>query len=454
MRVRESGITVVLCVIAVTVGALLSAGRDATAVALVVAVLAPTAIWAGPKWPSSILFFFLGAVPYAAVSLLGRNVPIFVLLAVWWWLSTLSRPKLGQVENGPRQVNYLMAVLWVGASSSFILTVQGAADITEWLKWTAAMAIFPLLSRSRDTTVLLRRFSHGIAVGSLASLALLLLPELLRLLSLLGYVRSTGDQAAYLLYGESVASRLGGTYIDPNIAGLFCFVGLFLTVALDRGSLRVFKIAIICLALVCTLSRGAWLGVGIAVVVLIAVSSVALGRKVALALIVGATGTVALSNPVVASRLESTLSREDIGSRDRLAAIQQFAATMEGNWLSGLGWGRDEFRDSAISFSTNMVANAPLAAIYRGGLLAGIPFAALLVVTGALAFRNLRARSQDFAIPALVIGLMCTIQTGYSVVIAAQAAALLAVVMAALVKPIEQPLSDSERAALVHHEVS
>ena len=50
---------------------------------------------------------------------------------------------------------------------------------------------------------------------------------------------------------------------------------------------------------------------------------------------------------------------------------------MAGHWGFGLGWARPEFIDPEFSYLFNLPSNAPLIALYRGGILVFIAFMAV-----------------------------------------------------------------------------
>ena len=107
---------------------------------------------------------------------------------------------------------------------------------------------------------------------------------------------------------------------------------------------------------------------------------------------------VALTVPVVRTRILSTLSSNDTGANDRYRAIRDFPNTMSGHWLVGLGWGRPEFKIGDLAFKLNYVSNAPLITVYRGGIFTGLAFVGVLVIGCVLGYRALRSPSTAHAI--------------------------------------------------------
>ena len=102
--------------------------------------------------------------------------------------------------------------------------------------------------------------------------------------------------------------------------------------------------------------------------------------------------------PAVRSRLLNSFGREDVGSSARLEALRAFPDVMSGHWIFGLGWGRREYFDPATTFDVNFVANSPLLTVYRGGIVVGIAFVAVLVTGCVLSAYTMRGQDWRYGL--------------------------------------------------------
>jgi polysaccharide biosynthesis protein PslJ len=112
--------------------------------------------------------------------------------------------------------------------------------------------------------------------------------------------------------------------------------------------------------------------------------------RVAIIATLMAGALLALSIPVIRDRFLNTGS--DRGSLDRTASLADYPRVMSGSWWFGKGWGLDEFINASAAYKTNHVANSPLLSVYRGGLLVGLAFVAVLVIGLFIAYRNLHKK--------------------------------------------------------------
>jgi polysaccharide biosynthesis protein PslJ len=381
------------------------------------------------------LVLLLALLPFAAVTFgsQGYNIPVACVLApavvagavLQYGFSTRSR------SSSFGAFPWIGAALLVTGSASYLLTrgINGFADTTEYLKWLslAAVLFLPLLFGARWTRRALVVFAVGASIGAAFAVGCVVSPHLSDLLGHLGYVRGQENTAYVVTEGTKGAVRAAGSYVDPNVAGLVFVLGLAASFVMLRSRLRVAASSVLLVALVLTFSREAYLGA------LVVAATVALGpsvksrRRVTIAAVAITGVAVLLLVPATHNRLLGTFSAQDKGSQDRLKALGKFSETMSGHWDTGFGYGRPEFRSSAAAYRTDVVANAPLASIYRGGLLAGIGFAAwyLYVLTTALGL----ARSQDIGLRATAAGILafCLVcLTGYGPALIAQEVGLFA----------------------------
>jgi hypothetical protein len=192
--------------------------------------------------------------------------------------------------------------------------------------------------------------------------------------------------------------RLGGTWVGANGAGVAFLVALVMCLILFRGWRRNCMAIILSVAILLTLSRQSifTLFAGLALVLIFhtlsarsrwqAVGSVAL-------LIV-----FALSVPFIRERILVSFGSSDISGAARTQSLGDFTNQVSGHWLFGLGWARPEYTSGAASYAMNLISNAPLLQIYRGGILTGLGFMAVILIGCIISYRALRSDSLPFAV--------------------------------------------------------
>lgn len=384
--------------------------------------------------------FVLASAPFASITLRGLNVPLIALLGGLCITANLFQAT-GEVRR-PQGRGLLGVGIWLCAvlgSLSFAATVGrfGQADTTEYLKWAVALASFWFLARSAvDMNTLARVFVTGAVAGAAFALWATYAPggtALMESLSALGYVRSGADARYFIQDGVLVSARVSGTYTDPNIAAIFFLVAIALSIVIRPRRWRLLGRVVLGIAFVLCLSRGAFGGAAIMVLCLAVVSRLSITRRIALVTSTSVLAIFLLLIPTVSQRILTTFSSADTGSSARARAFHDFSSVMAGNWGAGLGWGRPEFRDSAAAFRVVVVANAPLASVYRGGLVAGAGFVILCLLAALRGLRDLRSRvTAESVCGALALGLLAISQTGYSLALISQVTAVFSFVLAVL----------------------
>jgi hypothetical protein len=379
------GLSGVLTIVSVVVG--LRGDTVAQAVVLGIATTA-VAAYAAAVHPRSIFLTFatvLGFAPYTHLPL--TEIPLLLVLALGIWVAIMFLPgvdaRLGWCE------------VWVGllaltALLSMVATGVSVDSLVEYVAWVAATAVvIPLRLLPGDMLVSVIR-TFAVAAAGAAAVAMLLLADVLdghgRLLRFLGYVP---ERSVFLFQGsDSVANRLSGTLGHPNAAALILAAGLLFAVAYFRRSARVILVTIVGSGLLLTLSRAVFATV---VVVGLVVMLRSPARRLSVAVVGLAVGLVALATPIVRTRLVESFGPSDVGTVARLDALRDFPGMLDGHWVWGLGWSRDEFRDASVAHVVNFAANVPLVTIYRGGLVVGtvvVIVAVLLVVRSWFAARQ------------------------------------------------------------------
>jgi hypothetical protein len=370
-------VTSAFLTIVVLVG-LLGSGHQARVATAAVLGLA-VAAYVGVVHPLSVFVGLAAVIAFAPfVHVPGTPVPILLVLSVGVWLSL---PSIPGVKFRPGAPELWLALLAGTALLSLVATGISPTSLTEYVAWLAATSIVVPIRLLPDQArrSVMRGFVAG--AGAAAALGILLVRidpdgQLLGRLSFAGYTDARGAQYVPLAHGP--VTRLTGTYVEPNIAGLVLAVGVVLAVVALRGTLRVVVAAVIGLALVLTLSRSALATVVVAGVLVV----MRVGGRQRIGLLgAGAAAAVALvSIPAARDRLLESFGPSDTGTMARVQALQDFPQLIEGHWLWGLGWAREEFRDPVVGRLVNYVANTPLITVYRGGIVLGLLVVLILVI--------------------------------------------------------------------------
>jgi len=379
-----AGVLTALVVVALAVGD--DTGRQLVAIGTAVAV----AGYVTAFHPPVVLYAFpvaLGVAPFMHVPF--TDIPIMLALSAMLWVALLFLPSADVRLGLPEAV---VAALAAVSLCSVVATGLTPRSAVEWISWVVATAVLiPIRHLPADLrTRVCQTFAVSAAVGASLAIAIWVgLPRrILKMLDVLGYdvVRNERQVA-----DEHLTTRLAGTFLEPNIAGLILLVALAAAVVFLSGRLRVVVVAILTVALLLTLSRSAF---GTAVVAAGLVVLRSTERRRDLMLWGSGAVLVALSLPSVRSRLANSLGANDVGLTDRRQALTEFPGLMDGHWVWGLGWARPEFRNAGLTQAVNFVANGPLLTIYRGGLVVGI---VVVVVALVVAFRAWVYADRSFA---------------------------------------------------------
>lgn len=348
-----------------------------------------------PQYLTRALAFSLGALPFGYVP--GVHAPlVFALGGAVVMASILHRTAVSHVTVGEGAVIALVAT----SALSVFATGSALVDYAEFGKWlVSTLVVVALLRLPREELELFGRIYVYSASAAAAFAVVIFVADpagrLIGFLSPFGY--GTEEESTRFVYTDGVATvRLAGTYIDPNAAGIGLFVALMLCVLLIRGRLRVALALLLFGSIVLTLSRAALFSVLFGVVLMLVFQNLRTRERVA---IIGGFGVAflgALAVPTVRNRVFSSFGSGDAGSSARGDALVDFPGHMAGNWLFGLGWGREEFKDPGTAFDVNYVANSPLLSVYRGGIFTGLAFLAIIVVGAVLGYRCLRSQHWEY----------------------------------------------------------
>ena len=397
-------------VAAVPVGvwAVINQGRLATfgLVALLAFVVGVYIGLRHPLWLFWGLAVVMGALPFGYLP--GVHVPMYLLFAAGVLLAALihstERSSLNRIE-----VAVLLLVLAAGIA--MVATGISLFSIVSYVRWAiASLLLVALLRLSRENLAKFGRvFVVSATVNALAGITMSTIDQqqrLLKPLKIFGYgvgaeLRQNTALYVYSDEGSGVVGRtirLGGTWVLPNSAGFCLTIALLLCLVLFRGWIRVSLSLILFAAMLLTLSRATLFSVAAGLLLVFLFHSMrARDRQLAIGAVLVGAAAVFLT-PIIRDRVLASFASEDKGRSDRVAALQNFPHQLSGHWVFGLGWDRPEFRSGQAAQSLNYVSNAPLLTVYRGGIITGLIFVAILVIGCVMGYRAMRSDSLPNAV--------------------------------------------------------
>jgi hypothetical protein len=388
-----------------------------------------------PQWLACGLAAVLAFLPFGYFP--GIHVPLYLPFAAGVLLAAVVH-RGEAVAFHPLEKALIVLVLVSGVS--VIATGRSLVDVAEFVKWSIAtltviaLLRFPPADLARFGRVYVY-FATGNALFGIAVVAADPGHRFIKVFSAFGYGAVDTGRFVYTNEGAQRFVRLGGLWVDPNMAGVGLMIALALGAVLLTGRLRVVIATILSVAIVLTLSRAAIFSVLIGVLLVLVFHTMrARNRNIAIGAI-GLLAAAAMLTPAVRARMLSSFGQDDTGSSARGDALRQFPGQMNGNWLFGLGWGRPEFKDGNTAFTLNFVANVPLITIYRGGLIVGVVFIALLVLGCIMSARAIRSDSTANALfGGIFIGIcLVALQLDHMVATLAQVTLMFSILLAFLV---------------------
>lgn len=362
-----------------------------------------------PLWLYYGLAIAVGALPFGYFP--GVHIPLYLVFAVGVLLATLVHHRAMR-----RHSPLMKAVLVLIAMSalSMIVTFSSVVNILDYTKWAVATAaMFAMLALpTHDLLRVGRVFVYACTFSALVGVAAVALGStrlIIKPFTIFGYVAAdrfyfTGGTSNTprlgrfdVGQGSETFQRLGGLWLDPNAAGVGLLIALSIAAIVFTGRQRIVIMTILSVAIALTLSRAAMVSVlaGIALVFIFHNMRRRDRQVIIGSLFIAFAGAMAV--PAVRNRLMGSLSSNDAGATDRIAAIREFPMRLGDHWIFGRGWSLREFKDGVYAFQTNFVSNAPLIAVHRGGLVAGLSFVAMIVIACVLAARLIRANSLPHA---------------------------------------------------------
>lgn len=370
------------------------------------------AVYIGMRHPIWLYYgtvIFVTAFPFGYFP--GVHVPIYLVFGCGSILAFLLHPRAVR-RRSPLMTAVLALVVLSGVS--MIATFSTPLNIVDFAKWGVATGfLFAMLALPNDQ---LRGIGKAVvysctfsALWGMAAVALGSTRYIVKPFEIIGYYAVdkfyiTGGTLTQPRTGRfdvgqdsETFQRLGGMWVDPNAAGIGLVVGLAITAILFTGWQRVTIMTILSAAIVLTLSRAALASVLVAMALVFIFHKMrSRDRQIMIAtLLVGFTA--AISIPAVRKRLTGSLGENDAGASDRIAAIKEFPWRMGDNWIFGNGWSLREFKDGPYAFTENFVSNAPLIAVHRGGLIAGLSFLAVIIIGCVVAAKLIRTDSLPYA---------------------------------------------------------
>jgi polysaccharide biosynthesis protein PslJ len=408
-------------------------GNPRVVTVVVIAFATTGAVYAVSVHPFSIfvaLAVVLGVAPYMHIP--GTPIPMLLALAASVWVALAFLPGL---DTRPGWCELWIVVLALLALMSVLASDPSGRAFVEYAAWIVATAVVVpvrLLPAERRATMV-RAFVVSSAVGSVLGVLIRSgAPRgLLEVLSSVGY--NPGRNVQYVFGLESATERLSGTFLEPNIAGLILAAGLLLAVAYFRGTIRVILVLVIGSGLLLTLSRAS-IATAVVAAVLVVLRSPARRASVFGAGLLAVF--VALAIPIVRTRLLGSFGPNDFGAVARQLALREFPQTMQGHWVWGLGWDREEFRSRSVGQIVNYVANGPLVTIYRGGIVLGAVVIVLLVVLVLRSWLAAHRSFEDAVVCCAVIGfILVAMQLDFPIVLQAPATTVFSFLVALSLAP-------------------
>ncbi|MEU0495622.1 O-antigen ligase domain-containing protein [Mycobacterium sp. NPDC006124] len=370
------------------------------AVGLLALVLAVYVGFRHPLWLFWGWAVMLGLLPFGYFP--GVHVPLFLPFLAGTIVAAVVHPTS---QRGVHPLEIALLALVVASAMSVVVTANGLTDWSVFIRWTMATIVVVALARlsQADLARFGRVFVYAATLNALFGILMVTADpgqKFMRIFHIFDYDRVETARYAIGDEGRSRTLRLGGTWVDPNGAGISIGVALVLSILLLRGKLRAAASSLLAVALVLTLSRAAIFSVLAGIVLVLLFHS--MGRRTRQTILgsIVLVAVIAVSTPFIRTRILSSFGSNDFGAADRGKALAAWPHYMSGHWLFGLGWARREFLDGDYSFKFNIVANAPLIAAYRGGMIVGIIFVAVLIIGCVVGYRALRSDS----LPAAMFG--------------------------------------------------
>lgn len=359
-----------------------------------------------PLWLYWGLAVVMGVIPFGYLP--GVHVPLYLLFAAGALLAALIHPT---ARSSLSRLEVAVLLLILAAGLAMVATGVSLYSMMAFARWSiASLLVIGLLRLSRENLARFGRvFVCSATINALAGIAMSTVDQqqrLLKPLKIFGYgvgAELRQNTALYVYSDDGSGTvgrtiRLGGTWVLPNSAGFCLTIALVMCLVLFRGWLRAYISAILLVALLLTLSRATLFSLAAGLVLVFLFHSMrARDRQIAIG-VVGLVAAGAFLTPIVRERVLASFASEDKGRSDRVKALENFPHQLSGHWIFGLGWDRPEFRSGQAAQQLNYVSNAPLLTVYRGGIITGLIFVAILVMGCVMGYRAMRSPSLPNAV--------------------------------------------------------
>lgn len=347
-----------------------------------------------PLWYFWGLALIMAGLPFARIP--GIGLPIWYLLAIGAIVAAFVHPRFARSTH-PLEI--AMWALYLTSALSMVIKAQSTVDFSIFIRFSlGALFMFALSRLAPEHAVRFGRiFVVAAAVNALYGMFQIAFDpgyKTLAHLRVFGYTaEALVARVAYAGDTASTSSRLGGTWVEPNGAGLTLIFALALAFLLFTGWRRGVLVTVIVVALVLTLSRSAIFTVIAGILLMLAFHPMRTRARVSILSLVAVGAVAALLAEPIRRRLFSSFGQGDAGSAARADALRVFPGRMSGHWGFGWGWARPEFIDPVYSYTFNLPANAALVTLYRQGSIAFIAFMVLMIVGCVYAYRAVRSNS-------------------------------------------------------------
>jgi hypothetical protein len=384
----------------------------APTLALVGAMALIVAIYVGlwhPLWLYWGLAVVLAIIPFGYVP--GIHLPLYLPFEFGVVLAAILYPR-PQAPLHPLEIAVITFVVVAGIS--VVATGLSLASLSLYVRWAIVTLVAVALLRlsKEDLERFGRIFVWLSAANALWGMLLVTVDRNQKSFAILkpfGYDISRLEDSVrpgqgntfntYVITTTGEKSlRLAGTWVGANGAGIAFSIALVMCLILFRGWTRSCMAILFSVAVLLTLSRQTIFTVFVGFALVLIFHTMPAGSRWkawgSFALVI----VVALSVPFIRERILVSFGSADISGVARTASLGDFPGLVSGHWLFGLGWARPEFISGAASFAMNLISNAPLLQIYRGGMFTFLAFMAVILIACVLGYRALRSDSLPFAV--------------------------------------------------------
>ncbi|MDT5298946.1 MAG: polysaccharide biosynthesis protein PslJ, partial [Mycobacterium sp.] len=174
-----------------------------------------------PLWLFWGLAVVLGALPFGYFP--GVHVPLYLPFAAGVVLAAAVHKASDPVPLHPLEKAVVLLILASGVS--LIFTGRNIVDVTVFVRWIiATLVMIALLRLSRENLARFGRiYVYAATVNALFGIAIVAADpqhRFIKILHIFDYDREATGRFVFTDEGQSRFTRLGGTWVDPNMAGI------------------------------------------------------------------------------------------------------------------------------------------------------------------------------------------------------------------------------------------